>query len=68
MTHTNLVKNELYLIVTSIISMGVLSGYDYFNLVLAALLMLPIINLPYKKIFSRERLDQDSLNKCASCK
>jgi len=68
MTNVNLFKNEIYLIVTSIISIGVLGGYDYLNLVLAALLILPVINLPYKKIFSRERLDQDNLNKCASCK
>ena len=49
MTHTNLFKNEGYLIVTSIISIGVLGGYDYFNLTLAALLILPVINLPNKK-------------------
>lgn len=68
MTHTHLFKNEIYLIVTSLISIGVLSGYDYFNLALAALLILPVINLPDKKVFSRERLHSNNLNNCTSCK
>ena len=68
MTHTNLFKNEIYLIVTSIISIGVLGSYDYFNLTLAALIILPVINLPDKKIFRNKRLHSDNLNKCASCK
>jgi len=68
MTHTNLYKNEIYLIVTSIISIGVLSGYDYFGLTLAALLILPVINLPDKKILSNELFHSDRLNKCTSCK
>ncbi len=55
MTHTTLFKNEGYLIVTSIISIGVLGGYDYFSLALGALLILPVINLPNKKIFSNDR-------------
>jgi len=68
MTHTHLFKNEIYLTVTSVISIGVLGGYDYFNLALAALLILPVINLPDKKSFSSERFNSDNLNKCASCK
>ena len=46
MTHTTLFKNEIYLIVTSIISIGVLSGYEYLSIVLAALLIIPVIKLP----------------------
>jgi len=68
MKHTNLYKNEVYLIVVSIISIGVLSGYDYFNLALAALLILPVIDLPDKKVLSRERARPDNINKCPSCK
>jgi len=52
MTHTTLFKNERYLIVTSLISIGVLSGYEYANFILAALLILPLVNLPGRNIFS----------------
>lgn len=68
MTHTNLYKNEIYLIVASITSVGVLSGYDYFSLAMVALLILPVIDLPNKRVFSRDRLHPDHPNKCTSCK
>jgi ABC-type uncharacterized transport system permease subunit len=68
MTHTNLYKNEIYLVVTSLISIGVLGGYAYFDLALAALIILPAINTLDKKVFSRKRSHSDNLNKCASCK
>ena len=68
MTHTNLFKNEIYLIVTSIISIGVLGGYDYFNLALVIFLILPVVNLPDIKTFRKQRLHSDNLNNCASCK
>jgi len=50
MTHTILYKNELYLILLSVISLGVLSGSEYFNFALAVLLIIPILNIPSKKI------------------
>ena len=68
MTHTTLFKNEIYLIVTSIISIGVLSGYEYFNIVLAALLIIPVIKLPDRNIFNNEKLHVTNLDKCAPCK
>ena len=52
MTHTTLFKNEIYLIVTSIISIGVLSGYEYLSIVLAALLIIPVIKLPDRRTFN----------------
>ena len=68
MTHTTLFKNEIYLIVTSIISIGVLSGYEYLSIVLAALLIIPVIKLPDRRIFNKEKLHSNYLDKCAPCK
>ncbi len=68
MTHSALYKNDIYLIVTSIISIGVLSGYEYLNIALAALLIIPVINLPGKNTFSKEQLHTGNLDKCAPCK
>ena len=68
MTHTTLFKNEIYLIVTSIISIGVLSGYEYLSIVLAALLIIPVIKLPDRNIFNKEQLHSTNLDKCAPCK
>jgi len=68
MTHTTLFKNEIYLIVTSLVSLGVLSGYTYFDLALAILLITPVINLPAVNIFSKEQLHSNNLDKCATCK
>jgi len=68
MTHTALYKNEIYLIVTSIISIGVLIGYEYLNIVLAALLIIPVIKLPDRNIFNKEKLHSTNLDKCAHCK
>lgn len=68
MTHTTLFKNEIYLIVTSIISIGVLSGYEYLSIVLAVLLIIPVIKLPDRNIFNKEQLHSTNLDKCAPCK
>ena len=68
MTHTTLFKNEIYLIVTSIISIGVLSGYEYLSIVLAAFLIIPVIKLPDRNIFNKEKLHSNCLDKCAPCK
>ena len=68
MTHTTLFKNEIYLIVTSIISIGVLSGYKYLSIVLAVLLIIPVIKLPDRNIFNKEKLHSTNLDKCATCK
>ena len=67
MTHTTLFKNEIYLIVTSIISIGVLSGYEYLSIVLAALLIIPVIKLPDRRTFNKEKLHSNCLDKCAPC-
>ncbi len=68
MTHTALYKNEIYIIVTSIISIGVLNGYEYFSIVLAALLIIPVIKLPDRRIFNKEKLHATYSDKCAPCK
>lgn len=68
MIHTTLFKNEVYLIITSIISIGVLTGYEYFDLVLAALLIMPVVNLPAISIFSKDKSHSGNLDKCATCK
>lgn len=68
MTHTTLFKNEIYLTVTSIISIGVLSGNEYFELALAVLLIAPVVNFPVVNIFSKEKTHPSNLDKCATCK
>lgn len=68
MVHTNLFKNEIYLIVTSVISIGVLDGADYFELALAAILILPLINLPDTKRLGIEFMHTEKPDKCSSCK
>jgi hypothetical protein len=68
MTHTKSFKSEIYLIVTSSISIGVLIGYEYFNFILAALLIIPFINFWVKKIFNKDKQNSTNLIKCAHCK
>ena len=68
MTHTTLFKNEVYLVVMSVISIGVLGGYAYFDLALAALITLPVINLPDRTAFSKENFNSNILCKFTSCK
>ncbi|MDX2505097.1 MAG: hypothetical protein QNL62_11580 [Gammaproteobacteria bacterium] len=67
MKHTNLFKNEIYLIITSVISIGVLSGFEYFNLALAALLIGPVVNLPTIDIISKQKSPTSNLDECVSC-
>ena len=71
MAHTTLFKNETYLIVTSIISIGVLSGYQYFDLALAALLIMPFAKLPARNmarnILDKEQSHYTNIDKCTSC-
>jgi len=68
MKQTTLFKNESYLIVTSIISIGVLSGYEYFSLILSALLIIPVVRLSVKNVLNKKQLRITKLYKCASCK
>lgn len=67
MTHTALFKNEIYLVTTSIVSIGVLTGQTYFDLALAALLIFPVINLPTVNVLRNERQQPNTVDKCASC-
>jgi len=50
MMHTRLYKNEAYLILLSVISIGVLSGHKYFDLALIILLFISTISLSDKTI------------------
>lgn len=68
MTHEILKKSESYLLITSIVSIGVLSGNDFLSLVLAVLLIVPVIRFIAQKIFYRGQKFPTSLDKCISCK
>ena len=68
MTHTSLYKNEAYLIITSFVSIGVLSGYQSFAIALAALLIFPVVNVPKLKISRREASLTKTIDKCVNCK
>lgn len=68
MIHTALLKKESYLFVTSIVSIGVLTGQEYFDLALAALLIIPVIGLPSAKIHGRKLPYSGVTDKCATCK
>ena len=67
MTHTSLFKNEVYLIITSIISIGVLGGYEYLGIALVAILIFPVINMPNVNIFRREQSHTRRLDKRVDC-
>jgi len=67
MTHTTLFKKESYLVITSIVSIGVLTGQAYFDLALAALLIFPVINLATGNVFRNEQPRPDNIDDCASC-
>jgi hypothetical protein len=67
MTHTNLYTNEAYLIVTSLISIGVLSGYEYFELVLAFLIIMPVVKLPTIRVLDDPNFNLNNTDKCKHC-
>ena len=67
MTHTALFKKESYLVITSIVSIGVLAGQAYFDLALAALLITPVINILTGNVFNNERQQPNKIDKYASC-
>ena len=67
MTHTELFKNEAYLIITSLVSIAVLGGYEYFELALATLLILPVINFPTRNTLNKPKRHSTKANKCTSC-
>ena len=54
MTPTISLKNESYLAIMTIISVGVLSGCEYCSPVLAVLLIIPFFNLLIKKIINKK--------------
>lgn len=64
MTHKNLYKNEVYLIVASLISIGVLSGYEYFDLALALLITVPAVHFLTKKVLNSSKVHLSNTDKC----
>jgi len=70
MTYTTTFKNESYLAITSIVSIGVLSGYQYFSPLLAVLLIVPFVRVWFNKIFCKKQIhfSSSALNKYIACK
>ena len=70
MKYTQLLNNKSYLATTTIISIGVLSGYDYCSPLLVALLLFPVVKYLYIKTLSKPRVQipKLDLNKKVPCK
>jgi hypothetical protein len=70
MTPTTLYKNESYLGITTAVSVGVLSGYEYTSIVLAVLLIAPFVIVFINNIICKQQLHISSptLKQYVSCK
>ena len=70
MTRTTLFKNESYLALTTIVSIGVLGGYEYCSPVLAVLLVAPFVIGFINNLICKQQLyiSNTRLNRIVSCK
>ena len=69
MIHTTLFKNEYYLVITTIVSIGVLSGCMYCSLLLATLLIAPVIKSLTIKLNNKRQHRETTVyfNRCDTC-
>ena len=70
MTSTTLYKNESYLGLTTVVSVGVLSGYEYTSTLLAVLLVAPFVIGFINNLICKQQLHRSSttLKQYISCK
>jgi hypothetical protein len=70
MTYATTFKNESYLAITSIISIGVLSGLQYCSPLLGILLIAPLLRVWLNKIMCKQQIhfSNSALNKYIACK
>ena len=70
MTYTTILKNEIYLVITTLISVGILSGCQYCSPLLAILLIAPLVRVWLNKLVCMQHIHFSNtvLNKYIACK